>query len=163
MPSFDVVSETDAQEVDNAVNQTAKEMSTRFDFRGGKSSIEFDRTAKTVKILADDDLKLKAIQQMLEQRLAKRQVDLKCLDYGKEEAASGDTLRQIIKLKNGIDKEAAKKVTKVIKDSGLKVQSQIQDEQVRVTAKKIDDLQALIAILKKENVGIPLQFVNMRS
>ncbi len=163
MPSFDIVSEIDLQEVDNAVNQVAKEMSTRFDFRGSKSSVELDKVAKTVKLLADDEMKLKAIQQMLEQRFAKRQIDPRSLDYGKEEAASGNAIRQVVKLKNGIEKEDAKKITKLIKDSGLKVQAQIQDEQVRVTGKKIDDLQEVIAALKAGNLGLPLQFVNMRS
>ena len=163
MPSFDIVSEVDLQEVDNAVNQAAKEISTRFDFRGGKSSVELAREEKQIKIVADDELKLRSIHQILEQKLVKRNIDLRSLKYGDEQEASGNILKQLIDLKVGLDKEAAKKVTKAIKDSKLKVQAQIQDEQVRVTGKKIDDLQSVMQVLKAEDVGSPLQFVNMRS
>jgi uncharacterized protein YajQ (UPF0234 family) len=164
MPSFDIVSEVNLQEVDNAVNQTVKEISTRFDFRGSKSSVEFDKTEKKIKILADDELKLRAIHQLLEQRLVKRSVDLRLLDYGKQIEAGGNTLRQEVTLKNGIDKEEAKKIIKLIKDSKLKVQAQIQDEQVRVTGKSIDELQETIRTLRAASeIGLPLQFINMRS
>lgn len=163
MPSFDVVSEIDAQEVDNAVNQAKKEITTRFDFKGSKSSIDFDKDQNTIKVFADDDMKLRALHQILEQKMAKRSLDLSCLDYGKEEQASGSSIRQQITIRSGIDKDSAKKITKAIKDSKLKVQAQIQGEQVRVTGKKIDDLQEVIAMLKSANLGLPLQFVNMRS
>lgn len=163
MPSFDVVSEIDAQEVDNAVNQAKKEITTRFDFKGSKSSIDFDKDQNTIKVFADDDMKLRALHQILEQKMAKRSLDLSCLDYGKEEQASGSSIRQQIAIRSGIDKDSAKKITKAIKDSKLKVQAQIQGEQVRVTGKKIDDLQEVIAMLKSANLGLPLQFVNMRS
>lgn len=164
MASFDIVNEINYQEVDNAVNQTAKEIGTRFDFRGGSSSVEFDKVQKKIKITADDELKLRSIHQLLEQRLVKRGIDLRLVDYGKEEQASGNVLRQELSFKNGIDKEEAKKITKIIKDSKIKVQAQVQDEQIRVTAKKIDDLQATIALLKSSSeIGLPLQFTNMRS
>lgn len=163
MPSFDIVSEVDLQEVDNAVNQAAKEISNRFDFRGGKSSIELAREEKQIKIVADDDLKLRSIHQILEQKLVKRSIDLRALNYEKEQEASGNIIKQAINLKVGLDKEAAKKITKVIKDSKLKVQAQIQDEQVRVTGKKIDELQNVIQVLKSQDLDAPLQFVNMRS
>lgn len=163
MPSFDIVSEIDLQELDNAVNQVAKEVSTRFDFRGGKSSIDLDRKIPQIKILADDDMKLRSIHQILETKLAKRSIDLSCLDYGKEDDASGSGIRQIVNIRSGIDKESAKKITKIIKESKIKVQAQIQDEQVRVTGKSIDDLQEAIASVKNSNVGLPLQFINMRS
>ena len=163
MPSFDIVSELDLQEVDNAVNQVQKEIATRFDFKSGKSSITFDKSQKNMTILAEDDMKLRAIHQMLELKLVKRSVDLGCLDYKKEEAATNNTLRQVVRLKEGIEKEDAKKITQAIKESKLKVQAQIQDEQVRVTAKKIDDLQEVIQMLKSKGLGIPLQFTNMRS
>ncbi len=163
MPSFDIVSEVDLQEVDNAVNQTVKEISTRFDFRGGKSSVEFNKDQKTIKIVADDELKLRSIHQILETKFAKRELDCRVLDYGKEVAASGKTITQTVTLKTGLSKEESKKITKHIKDSKLKVQAQIQDEQVRVTGKKIDDLQEVIASLKAANLGLPLQFINMRS
>lgn len=164
MPSFDIVSEIDLQEVDNAVNQTAKEIESRFDFKGSKSSINLDKAAKTIKVFADDEMKLRAMHQILGTKMAKRGIDLRSLDFGKEEVGSMNSLKQNITLKNGLDKEAAKKVTKKIKESGLKVQAQIQDDQVRVTGKKIDDLQAVIALFKADSeLGIPLQFINMRS
>lgn len=162
MPSFDVVSDVDLQEVDNAINQVQKEIAQRFDFRGGKSSVTFDRAGKKIAIVADDELKLRSIHQILEQKFVKRAVDLRCLDYGKEEPASGQVLKQTVTLKAGIDREEARKITQSIKSSGLKVQAQIQDEQVRVTGKKIDDLQAVIRHLKAGQFGLPLQFVNMR-
>ncbi len=163
MPSFDIVSELDMQEVDNAVNQADKEIATRFDFKGGKSKIELDKTAKKIKLLADDDMKLRALHQIMETKMSKRGIDLRCLEYGKEEEATHNAIRQEVTLKNGVDKESAKKITKMIKESGLKVQAQIQDEQVRVTGKKIDDLQAVIQYLRTNEVGLPLQFINMRS
>lgn len=163
MASFDIVSDLDMQEVDNAVNQTSKEIGTRFDFRGGKSSIELDKETKKIKIMADDDFKLRSIHQMLEQKMAKRGLDLRGIEYGDEEQASGGVIRQQVTLKSGLEKEGAKEVTRVIKDSKLKVNVEIQDKQVRVTAKKIDDLQAVISLLKENKFKIPLQFVNMRS
>jgi uncharacterized protein YajQ (UPF0234 family) len=164
MPSFDIVSEVDFQEIDNSVNQAAKEIESRFDFKGSKSSIDFDKVAKVIKVLADDDMKLRAMHQILAAKMAKRGIDLRSLDYGKEELGSMNSIKQTITLKNGLDKEAAKKVTKIIKESGLKVQAQIQDDQVRVTGKKIDDLQEVIALLKTSSeLGIPLQYINMRS
>ncbi len=164
MPSFDIVNEVNLQEVDNAVNQTVKEISTRFDFRGSKATIEFDKTEKKIKILADDELKLRSIHQLLEQKLVKRSVDLRLLDYGKQVEGTGNALRQEVTLKNGIDKEEAKKIVKLIKDSKIKVQAQIQDEQVRVTGKSIDDLQETIRTLRAATeIGLPLQFINMRS
>ena len=163
MPSFDIVCEIDLQEVDNAVNQTAKEISTRFDFKAGLSSVELDKEKKVIKITAEDEMKLRAIHQILETKFAKREIDCRALKYGDEEAASGKTLRQTVTLLSGLSKEDAKKITKAIKESKLKVQSQIQDDQVRVTAKKIDDLQAVISTLKGSNLGLPLQYINMRS
>jgi uncharacterized protein YajQ (UPF0234 family) len=163
MPSFDVVSEIDLQEVDNAINQTTREIQTRFDFRGGKSSIEFDKAKKSIKIIADDDMKLRSIHQILEQKFSKRSIDLRAIEYGKEENAGGQLIRQEATLKVGIEKDVAKRITNLIKNSKLKVQAQYQDEQVRVTGKKIDDLQEVIQLLKTEEVGLPLQFTNMRS
>jgi uncharacterized protein YajQ (UPF0234 family) len=163
MPSFDVVSDLDMMEVENAINQAQKEIATRFDFRGGKSEITLEKEAKKVKLLADDDLKMRAMHQIIEMKMAKRGIDLRCMKYDKEEAASGNMIRQNLELKSGIDKENAKEITKAIKDSKLKVTAQIQDEQVRVTAKSIDELQATIQMLKRtESIKIPLQFINMR-
>lgn len=163
MPSFDVVSDLDMMEVENAINQAQKEIATRFDFRGGKSEITLEKEAKKVKLLADDDMKMRAIHQIIEMKMAKRGIDLRCMKYDKEEPASGNMIRQMLELKSGIDKENAKEITKAIKDSKLKVQAQIQDEQVRVTAKSIDELQATIQMLKgTSSIKVPLQFINMR-
>lgn len=163
MPSFDIVSEIDLQEVDNAVNQTSKEIAQRFDFRGGQSSIELEKEEKRLKIMADDDFKLRSIHQMLVQKMAKRGLDLRCLDYGKEETASGNIIRQFIQLKAGIEKDDAKEINRIIKESKLKVTSEIQDKQIRVSAKKIDDLQSVMALLRQETLKVPVQFTNMRS
>ncbi len=162
MPSFDIVCEVDLQEIDNAVNQACKEMTGRFDFKSGKSTLEFERENKILKITADDEMKLRAIHQILETKLAKRQIDCRVLLYEKEEVASNRTLKQKVTLRSGLSKEEAKKITQLIKNSGLKVQPEIQDDQVRVTAKKIDDLQEVISTVKQANLGIPLQYINMR-
>ena len=162
MPSFDIVSEIDLMEIDNAVNMTIKEIGQRFDFRGGKSTLELDKSARKIKITADDDMKLRAIHQILETRLAKRSIDLRCLKYGAEEAASGNIIRQMVDLKNGLEKEEAKELTKAIKDSKLKVQAEIQGEQLRVSGKSIDDLQTVIAMIKGLQLKFPVQFINMR-
>ncbi len=163
MPSFDIVCEVDLQEVDNAVNQAAKEIETRYDFRGGKSEVKFDRGNELIKIIADDDLKLRAIHQILESKMAKRNIDLRSLNYSDPEQASGNVIKQSLSLISGLNKEDAKKVTKKIKETKLKVNAQIQDDQVRVSGKKIDDLQEVIATLKQSDLGLPLQYVNMRS
>ena len=163
MPSFDIVSELELMEVENAVNQAQREIGQRFDFRGGQSKVDLDKGAKRIKIIADDEMKLRSIHQILEGKLAKRSVDLRCLDYNKEEAGSGGILRQDVALKSGLNKEEAKQLTKAIKETKLKVQAQVQDEQVRVTGKKIDDLQAVMADLKGRDFSFPLQFINMRS
>lgn len=163
MASFDIVSDVDMQEVDNAINQASREIETRFDFRGGKSELVFDRNAKLIKITADDEMKLRSIHQIMEQKMSKRGIDLRALDYGPTQEASGMLIRQNVTMKTGIEKDVAKKITKLIKDSKLKVQAQQQDDQIRVTGKKIDDLQSVIQMLKTQEVGLPLQFVNMRS
>jgi cyclic-di-GMP-binding protein len=163
MPSFDVVSEVDMQEIDNAVNQVSKEIQTRFDFRGGKSKVDLDRDAKVILIVADDELKLRSIHQILDQKLAKRDVDIRALDYGDQVEASGNLIRQSVSLRAGIGREDAKKISKLIKESKLKVQAQIQEDQVRITGKKLDDLQECIGLLKVSDLSLPLQFINMRS
>jgi uncharacterized protein YajQ (UPF0234 family) len=161
MPSFDVVSEVDMQEVRNAVDQATREVSTRFDFKDTGSSIELSGSELHLASATED--RLRAVVQVLEEKLVKRSVSLKALDRGKVEEASKGTVRQTIKLQAGISADNAKKINKLIKDAGLKgVQSQTQGEQVRVTGKKRDDLQAVIAALKAEDLGIPLQFTNFR-
>lgn len=163
MPSFDIVSEVSLMEVENAVNQTAKEIEQRFDFRGGKSSIELDKTAKKIKIMADDDMKLRSIHQVLSGKLAKRSVDLRGLKYGAEEQASGNMLRQTVELKANLEKEEIKEVNKLIKDAKTKVTTEVQGEQLRVISKSIDELQATMNALKSKELKFPLQFTNMRS
>lgn len=163
MPSFDIVCEVDMQEVDNAVNQSLKEIKTRFDFRGTKSTLSLEKDKKVIKIVADDELKLRSLHQILESKLAKRNIDCRVLSYGDTREASGQVMNQDVGLRSGIEKEGAKKITKLVKDSKLKVQAQIQDQQVRITGKKIDDLQSVISLLKSSDLGLPLQFINMRS
>ncbi len=162
MPSMDIVSEMDLQELDNAINQTAKEIGQRFDFRGGKSSIALDKGQKKVKILADDDFKLRAIHQILGSKLAKRSLDLRGIDFSPEEPGSNNILKQEGSVRAGLSKEEAKKIIKLIKETGLKSTPQAQDDQVRVTSKSIDDLQAIMAHLRNSDLGLPLQFINMK-
>lgn len=161
MPSFDIVSELNLQEVDNAINQAKKEIATRYDFRGSKADLILDK--EEIKITGDDDYKMRAIKDILEAKLVKRGVSLKSLDYQKEEEAAMGTKRQVAKLVKGISTEKGKEIIKIIKELKFKVQSQIQDEQVRVTSKSIDELQSVMSNLKTQDMGIPLQFVNMRS
>ena len=161
MPSFDIVSKVDLQEVDNAINQTTKEIAQRYDFKGSKSEVTLEK--ESIKILADDDFRLKAVVEILQSKFVKRNISPKALQYGKAEEASGSMVRQIITLQVGISKEKAKEIGAVIKESKLKVQSQIQDDQIRVTGKNIDDLQEVIRILKGKDLDIDMQFVNFRS
>jgi uncharacterized protein YajQ (UPF0234 family) len=160
MPSFDIVSKVDMQEVDNAVTQAAKEISQRYDFKGSKSSITPEKDS--VKVMADDDYKLKAVIDVLQSKFMKRGISIKALQYGKVEQASGGMVRQIITVQQGISKEKGKEIIAVIKESKLKVQAQIQDEQVRVTGKNRDDLQEAIASLKGKNLDVEMQFTNFR-
>ncbi|MRR05636.1 MAG: YajQ family cyclic di-GMP-binding protein [Deltaproteobacteria bacterium] len=160
MPSFDIVSKVDMQEVDNAVNQTIKEIDQRYDFKKSKSEVSLEKD--TIKILADDDFRLKAIIDILQSKCIKRGVSVKTLQQGSVESASGGMVRQLITIQQGISKEKGKEVIAVIKDAKLKVQGQIQDDQVRVTGKNIDDLQEIIQLLKGKDLGIELQFINFR-
>lgn len=161
MPSFDVVSEVDAQEVRNAVDQASRELSTRFDFKGTNSSIELKELEIEMHSSSED--RLTALRQLLEEKLVKRKVSLKSLEYLKVEDAAGGTVRQTAKINAGISSEKAKAVNKAIKELGLKgIQSQTQGDQVRVTGKKRDDLQAVISGLKEVDLDIPLQFINFR-
>jgi cyclic-di-GMP-binding protein len=160
MPSFDIVSKVEMQEVDNAVNQTVKEIAQRYDFKGSKSEVALEKDA--IKVLADDDFRLKAIIDILQSKFLKRGLSLKTLDYGKAENASSGMIRQNIAIQQGISKEKGKDVCAVIKESKLKVQAQIQDDQVRVTGKNIDDLQEVIRLLKGKDLGVEMQFINFR-
>lgn len=159
--SFDIVSEVDMQEVDNAVNQTMKEIGQRFDFRGSKASLSLEEEG--IKIIGDDDYKLKSIIDILQTKSVKRGISLKSFDYGKIESAAQGTVRQVIAIKKGVSKEKAKDIVAAIKASKHKVQAQIMDDQVRVAGKDKDELQAVIAMMKQTDFGIDLQFVNFRS
>lgn len=160
MPSFDVVSKVDLQEVDNAINQTRKEIEQRYDFKGTHNEITLEKEA--INILGADDYKLDAVIDVLKGKLVRRNLSPKCLDFGKKEPASGGAMRQRISIVQGISKEKGKDVIKAIKDSKLKVQAQIMEDQLRVTGKQIDDLQAVIALLKGQDFGIELQYINFR-
>ena len=161
MPSFDVVSEIDTQEVDNAVNQARKEIEARYDFKGSKSELQWDK--KEITILSEDDYKMEAIKNILQTKLLRRGIDIKALSFDKVTEAGGRMLKQKVTLVQGIDKEKSKTLVQIIKDSKLKVQAQIVDEKLRVTSKSIDELQETIALLRNSNFEIPLQFNNMRS
>ena len=161
MPSFDVVSEIDMQEVRNAVDQAQRELATRFDFKDTGSEIELTKDGMTLRSSSED--RLKAVRQVLEEKFVKRKLSLKTLDWGKVEDASGQSVRQQITLKAGINSDAARDLNKRIKAMGLKgIQSQTQGDAIRVIGKKRDDLQAVIAALKEADLGIPLQFNNFR-
>jgi hypothetical protein len=160
--SFDIISEVDLQEMDNAVNQANKELSQRYDFRGSKASIEYDRKEKLVTLTADDDFKLKALTDILVTRMAKRGISLKSLEFDEPEKAFEGYLRQKVNICMGIDKEKAKELTGIIKGLGLKVQTQIEGEKVKVSSAKKDELQAVIVHLKGLDFSIPLSFGNYR-
>ncbi|MBF0160285.1 MAG: YajQ family cyclic di-GMP-binding protein [Magnetococcales bacterium] len=160
MPSFDIACETDLQEVDNAVNQTIKEMETRYDFKGSKSKLE--RDGSTITLTADDDYKREQVVDILKAKLARRQLDTRSLQYGKVEPASGNMVRQLITVRQGIDMDHCKQIVKLVKDAKLKVQAAIQGEQVRVTGKKRDDLQEAITLVRGAGLELPLQFINFR-
>lgn len=162
MPSFDIVSKTDVQTLDNAINVARREILNRYDFHGSKSTIDLDKKAFTISILTENDMRLDSIIDIIRARMIKQHLNPLCLDEGKEKYASGNMVRKDIVVKQGIDKDAARKINKDIKDSKLKVQPQIMDDQIRVTGKKIDDLQQIIALVTRGNYGLPLQFVNMK-
>ncbi len=160
--SFDIVSKVDMQEVDNALNQTRKEIAQRYDFKGTKTVIEFIEKEKNVTVTSDDDFRLKAVVDVLQNKFVKRGISLKTLKYGNVEPASGGMVRQVISVQVGIDKENAKKLVQVIKDTKLKVQAQIMEDQVRVTGKDKDALQTVIGTLRSTEFPLPLQFTNYR-
>jgi len=160
MPSFDIVSEIDKPELQNAIHQANKELSTRFDFKGSDARVESTESSLTV--FADNDFQVKQAVDVLCTKLAKRGIDLACLKYREIEEIGGGKARQIIDLQQGINSDLGRKLVKQIKDKKLKVQTAIQGEQLRVTGKKRDDLQAVIAFVKQADAGIPLQFNNFR-
>ncbi len=160
--SFDIVSEIDLQEADNAVNQALKEIQQRYDFKGSNSTITLDKKNNAIQLESDSDYRLKQVIDVLESKLIKRGIALKSLTYGTIEQGSHGSVRQSVTLQSGIDKENAKKVTKLIKDQGLKVQATIQDEQVRVTGKSKDDLQTVMQALREADLPFDMQFTNYR-
>ena len=160
--SFDIVSEVDLQEVDNAVNQAIKELSQRYDFKNSKASIAFDRKEKKITLVADDDFKLRALTDILATRLAKRGVSIKAFKFNEPEKAFEGYLRQVVEICMGIDKERAKELTGIIKGLGLKVQAQIEGEKIKVSSAKKDELQVVIAHLRGLDFSLPLNFCNYR-
>jgi cyclic-di-GMP-binding protein len=162
MNSFDIVSEINLQEVDNAVNQARKEIAQRYDFKGSASSIELNQKEKLVTLISDDEFRLKSVIDILQNKLIKRGVPLKALEYGAVGAGTGGTVRQVITLRVGIDKDNARLLVKMIKDTKLKVQAQIMDDQVRVSGKNKDDLQAVMKMLRESDLKFAVQFTNYR-
>jgi hypothetical protein len=159
--SFDIACKVDMQEVTNALDQARREIATRYDLKGSKNEIRLE--GMVITLASPDDMKLRAVLDILQSRLHRRGVDLKALTVGEPEAAAGGTLRQTVTLQDGIPMEKAREIVRLIKDAKLKVQAQIQDKQVRVTGKSRDDLQAVIQMLKARDLGIALQFTNYRS
>ena len=160
MPSFDIVSKTDLAEVDNALGNIQREIETRFDFKGSKCSLT--RKEETLTLEADDQLKMKQVHELLKTHFTRRKLDAGCLEFKDPEKASGDSVRQTIIVKQGIDKDLGKKIVKELKDSKLKVQVSIQGDELRVAGKARDDLQAAIAFVKGLKIELPLQYINFR-
>ncbi|MHA6246434.1 YajQ family cyclic di-GMP-binding protein [Pontibacter sp. CAU 1760] len=165
MASFDIVSKVDPQIMDNAVNTARKEIMNRYDFRDTKGSLEFDKKGNEVHIVMENDMRVQHTEDVLIGKMVKQGLDGTALDFSKEAYQSGAMVKKDIKVKAGIDKETSKKIMKLIKDSKAKVSAAIMDEQIRVTGKKIDDLQEVIALMRSntETIGMPLQFINMKS
>ena len=163
MPSVDVVSKVDLQALDNAINNVKREISTRFDFKNVESEITFDRKAKYIHIVTGDDWKVKAVTEILIGQCVRFKVDPKCLDLKEIEPTSHGTAKMDVQIKEGIPKETCQKIVKLIKNLKIKVQPVIQDDQVRITGKKIDDLQEIMRLLSEQDYNMPLQFVNMKS
>lgn len=163
MPSLDVVNQIDLQEVDNAINNTIKEIQTRYDFRDSRTEVEFNKKNKVISVVTEDNMKVKAVKEMLTANFVKRNLSHKSIDFQEPEGTSHGGLKFNVLLREGINRDNAKTIIKLIKDTKLKVQASIHDDKVRVTGKKIDDLQAVMAMLRKENLEIPVQFENMKS
>jgi cyclic-di-GMP-binding protein len=163
MPSVDIVSKIDLQTLDNAVNVAKKEIDNRFDFKGSHIDIELNKKEMAINIETDSDMKLKQVEDVLLTKAMRQGLESNAFDLTKEFSASGKYIRKTIPVKNGIDRDMSKKIVKLIKDSGLKVQPAIQDDIIRVTGKKIDDLQAVIQLCRTSGLDLPLQFINMKS
>lgn len=161
MPSFDIVSKVDTQEVDNAVNSVMREIAQRYDFKGSNSNVEYKKD-EDITIIADDNYKLSAITDMLKIHITKRNIDARIFEFNDPSKASGNTIRQIVKIKQGIESEIAKQIVKEIKSQKLKVQASIRGDELRVEGKKRDDLQSAIESIKKIKLDLPIQFINFR-
>ena len=162
MPSFDIVSKVDLQTLDNAVNISKKEIDNRYDFKGTHTKLELNKKDMKIEVETQSDMQLKQLEDILITKAMRQGIEASSFDMSKEPEASGKYIRKNIPVRNGLDKEMAKKVVKVIKDSGLKVQAAIMDDVVRVTGKKIDDLQDVIKVCRSSSIDVPLQFVNMK-
>jgi uncharacterized protein YajQ (UPF0234 family) len=160
--SFDIVSEIDLQEVDNALNQARKEIVQRYDFKGSKSSLDFNQKEKLITLISDDEFRMKSVVDILQGKFVKRGIPVKAIDYGEVEPAAGGLVRRVLVLRVGIGKEDAKLIVRMIKDTKLKVQAQIMDDQVRVTGKSKDDLQQVMALLRGADLAFAVQFTNYR-
>ena len=163
MPTFDIASKVDLQTLDNAVNIAKKEIDNRFDFKGTHVSIELNKKEMTIAIEVESDMKLKQLEDVLLTKAMRQGLEANCFDMTKEHSASGKYVRKTIAIKNGIDRDNAKKIVKLIKDSGLKVQAAIMDDVIRVTGKKIDDLQDVIQLCRTSSLDLPLQYINMKA
>lgn len=163
MPSFDIVSKVDMQTLDNAVNVTRKEIENRFDFKGSHVSLQLDKKESKINVETDSDMQMRQLTDVLLSRGMKQGIDAEAFDFSKEAYPSGKIYKKEVPVRNGLKQEDAKKVVKLIKDSGMKVQAQIMEDMVRVTGKKIDDLQEVIQLCRNAGLGIPLQYINMRS
>lgn len=162
MPSFDIVSKVDAQTLDNAVNVAKKEIDNRYDFKGTHVLIELNKKEMVINLEVESEMKLKQVEDVLLTKAMRQGLDSNAFDLSKDFTGSGKYIRKTIPVRNGIDKETAKRIVKLIKDSGLKVQPAIQDETIRVTGKKIDDLQSVIQLCRTSGLNLPLQFTNMK-
>lgn len=162
MPSFDIVSKVDMQELDNVINNTNKEISNRYDFRNSKTTVVLNKKEKIINIVTSDEMKMAAVKDMICANCVKRKVSPKALEFKDVEKTSQMLLKRDVRIKEGVEKEMAQRIVKIIKEQNLKVQASIQDEQVRVTGKKIDDLQTVIQTLNAMNLEIALQYVNMK-
>jgi uncharacterized protein YajQ (UPF0234 family) len=163
MPSFDIASKVDLQTLDNAINIAKKEIDNRFDFKGTHVSFELNKKDMTIVIEVESDMKLKQLEDVLLTKAMRQGLEANCFDMTKEHSASGKYIRKTITIKNGIDRDNAKKIVKLIKDSGLKVQAAIMDDVIRVTGKKIDDLQDVIQLCRSSSLDLPLQYINMKA
>ena len=163
MPSFDIVSQIEMHEVDNAVNNTCKEIGNRYDFRNTKTKVTLDKKEKVIRLIADDKMKMEAVREILLAKAAKRKLDLKSFKFEDPQPTSDAAFKRDVKIREGISQDIAKRIVKMIKETKIKVQASIQGDEVRVSGKKIDDLQAVISMLDGADLELPLQYVNMKS